>query len=433
MNVLAELREGLAISWGAILANKLRAVLTTLGIVIGIVTVTLMGTAIQGLNTSFMNNVSSIGPDMLYVDRMSWFINTVQDYLKALKNPQISLSESDSVQEKMVPDDTGGNPAAAAADEAGALLREMKLAAAVAPVAQDNTPVKYLKRGTSDAPVVGTTDQYQITGGLTLTDGRFLSLAECDGGRPVCVVGAELATNLFLGESPIGRTISAGGHDFRVVGVLGKQGGFAETGGGDNEIIVPIAQFTRCFWARPDYEIQVKARSVADLANAHEELRMVLRRLRHLAPADPDNFSINQQDQIISFFHTVAGTIETVGFFITGLSLFVGGIGIMNIMFVSVAERTREIGVRKAIGAKRRSILIQFLIEAACICVIGGGIALGIAWPATLLMRKVMPAEMSPVIVLTALLVSAATGALAGFFPAWRAARMDPVEALRNE
>ena len=119
--------------------------------------------------------------------------------------------------------------------------------------------------------------------------------------------------------------------------------------------------------------------------------------------------------------------------FITGLSLFVGGIGIMNIMFVSVAERTREIGVRKAIGAKRRSILLQFLIEAACICVIGGVIALLIAWPATLLLQKAMPAEMSPGIVCVALLVSAVTGVLSGFFPAWRAARMDPVEALRNE
>jgi putative ABC transport system permease protein len=433
MNLSSELLEGLAISWHAILANKLRSVLTTLGIIIGIVTVTLMGTAIQGLNSSFMNSVSSIGADMLYVDRFGWFINSVQEWMKAMKNPKITLDEADTVQQKMQSDEAEGNPAAVAFDEANALLREMKLASAVAPVASDDTPVKYKKRGTSDAPVLGTTEQFQITGGLTLAEGRFLTAAECDGGRPVCVIGSDLATNLFLGESPVGVTISASGHDFRVVGVLAKQGGFAESGGADNEIIVPITQFTRAFWAKPDYEIQVKARSVAELADAREELRVLLRRFRHVAPGDPDNFAINQQDQILDFFHKVAGTIEAVGLFITGLSLFVGGIGIMNIMFVSVTERTREIGVRKAIGAKSRTILLQFLIEAACICLIGGIIALMIAWPTTLLLKKAMPAELSPGIVCLSLLVSAVTGALSGFFPAWRAARMNPVDALRNE
>jgi len=433
MNFLTELREGLAISWSAILANKLRSVLTTLGIIIGVVTVTLMGTAIQGLNSSFMNSVSSVGADMLYVDRFGWFINSVQEWMKAMKNPKITLVESDRVQRQMQAAEDAGGASVLAFNEASALLREMKLAAAVAPVAQDDAPVKYKKRGTADAPVLGTTEQFQITGGLTVAEGRFLSAAECDGGRPVCVLGSDLATNLFLGESPVGATISANQHDFRVVGVLAKQGGFAENGGADNEIIVPITQFTRAFWARPDYEIQVKARSVAELADAKEELRVVLRRFRHIAPDDPDNFAINQQDQILALFHKVAGTIEGIGLFITGLSLFVGGIGIMNIMFVSVAERTREIGVRKAIGAKKRTILLQFLIEAACICLIGGVIALMIAWPTTLLLKRFMPAAMSPTIVSIALLVSAVTGILSGFFPAWRAARMNPVDALRNE
>ena len=433
MNFFTELREGLAISWSAILANKLRSVLTTLGIIIGVVTVTLMGTAIQGLNSSFMNSVSSIGADMLYVDRFGWFINSVQEWMKAMKNPRITLDESDMVQRQMQPEEGGGNASALAFNEASALQREMKLASAVAPVAQDNAPVKYKKRGTSEAPVVGTTEQFQITAGLTLAEGRFLTAAECDGGRPVCVIGSDLATNLFLGESPVGETLSANYHDFRVVGVLAKQGGFTENGGADNEIIVPITQFTRAFWAKPDYEIQVKARSVAELADAREELRVVLRRFRHISPGDPDNFAINQQDQILDFFHKVAGTIEAIGLFVTGLSLFVGGIGIMNIMFVSVAERTREIGVRKAIGAKNRTILLQFLIEAACICLIGGIIALLIAWPTTWLMKKAMPAELSPGIVCLSLLVSAVTGALSGFFPAWRAARMNPVDALRNE
>jgi putative ABC transport system permease protein len=159
-----------------------------------------------------------------------------------------------------------------------------------------------------------------------------------------------------------------------------------------------------------------------------------MRHIRHLAPGEPDDFSINQQDAIVKLFHQQTSTIAIIGLFVTSLSLFVGGIGIMNIMFVSVAERTREIGVRKAIGAKRRNILLQFLIEAACICLLGGLIGLGIAWGTTLAVSHFLfPASLSGAIVAIALLVSLLTGVVAGFLPAWRAARMDPVDALRSE
>ncbi len=409
MNFLTELREGLVISWSAIRANKLRSILTTLGIVIGIVTVTLMGTAIQGVNNSFMGSISSIGADVLYVERSSWFINSREAWMKVSRNPYVTLADADALQ------------------------RQMTLARAIAPVAQEWDSVKYQKRSSSSTQVVGTTEGYQYTSGIVMAEGRFLSTAECDGGRPVCVIGAELATNLFLNTSPIGERIYLDKHEFEVVGVLDKQGGFAEQGGADGQIIIPLPQFTRHIWANPPFTIQVKVSDLTQLPDAKEELRSILRRFRHIAPGDADNFSINQQDQFLEIFHQVAGSIAGVALFITGLSLFVGGIGIMNIMFVSVAERTREIGVRKAIGAKRRTILLQFLIEAACICLIGGIIALLIAWPATLLLKKVMPATLSPLIVFISLGASALTGILSGFFPAWRAARMNPVDALRNE
>src|SRR5439155_13525349 len=162
-------------------------------------------------------------------------------------------------------------------------------------------------------------------------------------------------------------------------------------------------------------------------------LRGVMRKIRHVPPGKEDDFAINKQEQFLETFNRVGGTIATAGLFITGLSLFVGGIGIMNIMFVSVAERTREIGIRKAIGAKRRTILIQFLTEAATICLLGGLVGLAIAYPLTLLLATFMPATMSIPIVGIALLVSLLTGVASGFFPAWRAARMNPVDALRNE
>jgi putative ABC transport system permease protein len=172
---------------------------------------------------------------------------------------------------------------------------------------------------------------------------------------------------------------------------------------------------------------------MGQLDAAKEEVHYAMRIVRRLAPGQSDDFAINQQDQFIKMFHRLGGTIAAVGLFVTGLSLFVGGIGIMNIMFVSVAERTREIGIRKAIGAKRRTILLQFLIEAAAICLIGGAIALCIAWLLTLAIQRLMPVALSPSIVGLALMVSLLTGVVSGFLPAWRAARMNPVDALRNE
>jgi putative ABC transport system permease protein len=248
----------------------------------------------------------------------------------------------------------------------------------------------------------------------------------------MCVIGSTVATNLFPRESPLGKRIIIGTRPFEVIGVLEKQGDLF--GQFDNQAIIPLRQLTAAFLHTRDVEmIEIKVKDVADLENAKEELHSAMRRIRRLAPGDPDDFAINQQEQVLEMVHKVTAIIGGIGLFITGLSLFVGGIGIMNIMFVSVAERTREIGIRKAIGAKRRTILLQFLVEAATICLIGGAIGLGIAWPVTLVMQQYMPAALSPTVVGLALLVSLVTGLLSGFVPAWRAARMNPVDALRNE
>jgi putative ABC transport system permease protein len=292
--------------------------------------------------------------------------------------------------------------------------------------------VKYQNHRSDGAYIIGTTEEYAAIGGLTLAQGRFFSAAESDGGRPVCVIGSEVATNLFPNEPAVGNRISIGPRNFEVVGVLEKKGDMLGSGQ-DSRIFIPLLQFTSWFRRNPDLTLAVKVKEVTQLDDSREELRAVLRRIRQVEPGEPDDFSINQQEQVVEMFHRIAGTIAGIGLFITGLSLFVGGIGIMNIMFVSVAERTREIGIRKAIGAKRRTILLQFLIEAAAICLMGGLIALGIAWPVTLLMQKVMPATLSLLVVTVALSVSLLTGVISGFLPAWRAARMNPVDALRAE
>jgi putative ABC transport system permease protein len=409
MNIFTEAKEGLKISWSAIKANKLRSVLTTLGIVIGIVTVTLMGTAIEGLNRSFMQSISVIGADVLFVQRFNWVNFSHEDWMKMMKRREVSLAQ------------------------ATALEKQLTMALAVAPAADTQEPVRYKKRRSDSVTIIGTTDQYQITSGVSVAAGRFITAPEAQGGRPVCVLGSQVATNLFQRESPLGNKVTIGARAYEVVGVLEKQGSFLDGGTMDNQAIIPISQFVTEFENAPDYQIQVKVKQLEQLEDAKEEVRLVMRKIRRVAPNEPDDFAINQQDQFVEMFHRVAGTIASIGLFITGLSLFVGGIGIMNIMFVSVAERTREIGIRKAIGAKRRTILLQFLIEAASICLLGGLVGLSIAWPVTLIMSKFIPATMSPMIVGISLGVALVTGILSGFFPAWRAARMNPVDALRNE
>lgn len=409
MNFLSEIREGFGISWAAIRANKMRSILTTLGIVIGIVTVTLMGTAIEGLNKSFMNSISSLGADVFFVDRNEWFNRSEADWRRTQKRRPLKL------------------------EDATAVAGQLSQAAAVAPVAESGAKVEFERRSSGRVQIVGTTEQYLPTSGVGVSAGHFFSAAEAAGGRPVCVIGTTVASNLFGGDSPLGQRIKIGAQSFEVLGVLERQGTFMGVFNLDNRAIIPIQQFMMTLWNNPNITIQVKASKLVELDEAREELRHVMRKVRRLEPAEPDDFALNQQGQFVEMFRRVAGTIAAVGFFITGLSLFVGGIGIMNIMFVSVAERTREIGIRKAIGAKRRTILLQFLTEAGCICLLGGVIALGIAWPLTLVMQRFLPATMSVTVAAVALLVSLVTGLVSGFLPAWRAARMNPVDALRSE
>src|SRR5438874_5767361 len=201
----------------------------------------------------------------------------------------------------------------------------------------------------------------------------------------------------------------------------------------DAQIIVPLTRFLTEATRRPYLFRLVKVTDGKQMEEAKEELRGVMRKIRHVPPGEEDDFAIDQQEQLVKTFHRVGGIIATVGLFITGLSLFVGGIGIMNIMFVSVAERTKEIGVRKAIGARRRTILIQFLIEAAIVCLLGGFLAIAIAWPGTLALKHFLPVSLSIPVVALAIMVSLLTGIVAGFLPAWRAAKMNPVDALRSE
>lgn len=409
MRAWTELVESLRMSGEALAANKLRSALATIGIVIGIVTVTLMGTAIAGISKAFKQSISVLGSDVMYVNKAQWFIDSHEEWLKVQRRQDITWAQYEAVQ------------------------KQMTLARAIAPMTGLREPIRYKNRRSDGVVVLGTTEEFIVTSGLSVIEGRFMTPAEADGGRPVVVLGFQVATNLFVNESAIGKKLKIGNETLDVIGVLEAQGTFLGDFSWDNRVIIPARLMANDFIPFPDYEIHVKAISVEKLNEAREELRGIMRKVRKVKPGQEDDFAINEQDMLLNTFNRVAGRIATGGLFITGLSLFVGGIGIMNIMFVSVAERTREIGIRKAIGAKKRTILLQFLIEAAGICVMGGLIGLAIAIPITFLLKKFMPATISLQIISVALLVAIVTGLVSGFLPAWRAARMNPVDALRNE
>ena len=411
MNLFAEVREGTRISAEAIRGNMLRSVLTTTGIVIGVLTVTLMATAMEGLNGAFRDAISFIGTDVLYVDQREWFIDSDSKWDAAAKRGKITLAQVRAVE------------------------RGMTLARGVTPTVMHGIDsVRFKNRSSSMVMMIGTNEQFLITGGVALASGRFMTKAEAAGNRDLCVIGWDAAEKLFLNESPLGQKIRVGNESLEVIGVLEKRGSVLGQMSLDNQVVIPIGKMFRGFRWDPSCTIQVKVDDPARLEAAREELRGLMRKIRRVPPGVDDDFAINQQEQLLNQFKKVSGVIATAGFFITGLSLFVGGIGIMNIMFVSVAERTHEIGIRKAIGAKRRTILLQFLIEAASICLIGAAIALVLARGLVEIARHYLPrVALSPSVILLALAVAIATGIVSGFLPAWRAARMSPVDALRDE
>ncbi len=408
MTLLTEFKESVIIAWAALRANKLRAGLTTLGIVIGIVSVTLMGTAITGLNAAFKKSLAGISADTLFVQRFSWMTGETEWRLSRNRK-EITLQNARDVE------------------------RLATLSAAVSVESQGNGNVSYGRKQARGAWVEGNDENSLMVRGLAVTQGRWLSATDVASGRPVCVLGSYLAERFFPYGDAIGNKVKLNDVNLEVIGVMEKQGTFFTGFNLDNQIVIPITRFTRDFTRWPDLTIQVKVRDLAQIQDAKEEIRGIMRKLRRVPPDMQDDFAINQQDALITFFNAVGGTIATVGLFISGLSLFVGGIGIMNIMFVSVAERTKEIGIRKAIGAKRRTILVQFLVEAATITLGAGILGLLIAWPLTLVVDKFLAASMPWWLVAVALLVSIMTGVVSGFLPAWRAARMDPVDALRAD
>ncbi len=413
--LIYELTESFRIAFAQIRANKLRSVLTALGVIIGIVAVTLMGTAIRGIDTGFNKSLAMLGDDVLYVQKWPW--GPVEDFWNYSNRPAIMPDQADKLNRII--------------EQTPNSLLEVAV-----PVSSRSTSVKYVENKVSGVFTIGTTADYGRLISADFSEGRLFNETEANGGRPVCVLGFDVAEAVFQNRSPLGETVLVGSHPFTVIGVVAKQGSFLGLFSFDNQVILPLEAFRKYFSVRRGAELRVKITDKMRVAEAREELIGAVRRVRGQLPGERDNFNINEQGAFKAQLDPIKQGIALAGLFITGLSLFVGAIGIMNITFVSVKERTKEIGTRKALGARRRTILLQFLIEAVSICLIGGIAGLLLTYTLVQVVSVTLPAipvEFSVSLVFISMAVSIATGIVSGFAPAWGASRLDPVVALRYE
>jgi putative ABC transport system permease protein len=411
-------RESIRMAMDTIRTNKLRSGLTVLGIVIGVTTVIAISSIISGLNNNVSSLVSSFGTNLFWVWRMP-LVQTSRPSPEVLNRPKLTPEEASQIAKL---------PGVVAVD--AGLRYDPRFTAG-------SYSIQYGKKKVSQTILQGDMASMAQTENLHFDKGGMFTQEEANRHSNVVILGHDTAAELFEPwQNPIGKEVSVEGQVFTVIGVFQKvKSVFGGSGKNpeDNRAVFPLGTFRKLHPEEDDYFLEVKYASPEAKQLVYDEIESVLRRDRRLRADQADNFVISSPDAITRLWNEITGGLAIFMLAISSLGLMVGGIGVMNIMLVSVTERTREIGVRKALGATRKNILLQFSLEATTLCAVGGLIGILIGGLITLAMRLLLPATMSVMWSVTGFVVSCAIGLLFGIYPAWKAATLDPIEALRYE
>jgi putative ABC transport system permease protein len=404
-------KEAFKLALQSLWANKLRTVLTLLGVVIGVASVIMVVTLVNGANSYVDTKLTSYGSDVFTVSKQPSFITNFDDYMKFQKRKKVQIEEYRAIEEGC------------------------KLCVLVGAQQTTSGTVKSGTESVTQVSLRGWTYAMPVLNNLDIAQGRSFTPSEEEHSAHVAVIGSDIQENLLKGADPLNKEIRVDGVPYTIIGIVEKQGktlGQSQ----DNWVAVPLPTYQRTYGTSKSITIYVKAGSAGlAMESAMEEVRTLVRAFRHDKPGADDSFNLDQNDTFATMMKSITSWFAAIAIPAAGISLVVGGIVIMNIMLVSVTERTREIGIRKALGARKKDVMLQFLIESALMSLLGGviGVLAGVAVAFAVTLIAGFPASVALWSVLVGLFVSTATGVFFGVYPARKAAELDPIVALRSE